>query len=881
MTTLPTGTVTFLFTDIEGSTKLVQALGEAFHDVLGRHHEIMRAAIAENGGTVVSTEGDAFFAVFDSAPSAVSAAFLAQRTLEAFPWPEGAAIRVRMGLHTGEGKLGGDNYSGLDVNRAARIGAAGHGGQILVSAVTRALVEDLAEVTATDLGEHRLKDIERPEHLYQLNAPGLPSEFPPPRTLDSRPNNLLQQLTPFIGRDREVKELSDMLSSARLVTLTGPGGTGKTRLALEVAARRMLEFADGAFFVPLAPVVDPALVPSTIAQTFELMEKGDRPISDLLCEYLGSLERLVVLDNFEQVLDAAPFVAEILASAPKVKVIVTSRAALRISGEQEYPVPPMAAPDPDELPALDVLADYDAVGLFVQRAAAVKPDFELTDEDAPAVAAICARLEGLPLAIELAAARIRLLGPAEIVERLDSSLTFLKGGSRDLPARQQTLRAAIAWSYDLLDDAEKALFRRLAVFAGGFEFGAVEAVCNPGDELGIDTLDCLESLAEKSLIRRFESDLGASRGRMLVVIREYALDALRESGEYDEIRGRHARYFSALAERAEPEMTGAENWPDRLELDNDNLRAVLQYCIDGGDLEIGLFLAGRIWRFWHLRGHIAEGREWLERLLAHPNAQAATAARAKAQMGLGSITYWMGDYDVTRAHYEGGLKIYEELGDEAGIGDALFNLGYAAAVVKDWATAAERQRAARAIRERLGDRAGMAWAAAAGGLAASFSGDQETAEDFGNQARGTFRELDDWYGEMFAEYVLFLVARARKDFLRAIESSRDFFEISRDNGDLSGIAGGLDLYADVLVSLGYYDKALRLHGAAAHIKEVLGAAAPEALIDVCDPRVEARGHLSDEVIEATWAEGFALEAEEALALALKEQETAPSDMSGH
>jgi len=866
---LPTGTITFLFTDIQGSTKLVQSLGSDFHELLNEHHRLMRAAIDAHGGIEVSTEGDAFFVVFESAPSAARAAIAAQRSFAEHDWPGGTEVAVRMGLHTGEGTLSGDNYGGLDVNRAARISSAAYGGQILMSATTCSLVKNVVEdIRITDLGEHRLKDIDALERLMQLSAPGLRAEFPEPRTLDARPNNLLTQLTPFVGRDREVKEIRDLLRQTRFVTLTGPGGTGKTRLSLEVASRALLDFRDGAFFVPLAPVVDPGLVATTVAARLELREQGGGSVADDLKEHLRDKELLLVLDNFEQVLDAASFVSELLQVAPKVKILVTSRSVLRVNGENEYPVPPMAVPDPDSLPPLEALSHYDAVDLFCKRAAAAVPGFELTADNAPAIAAICRALEGLPLALELCAARVKLLAPKEILKRLEHSLEFLTGGSRDLPQRQQTLRDAIAWSYELLDEAQRKLLQRLAVFVGGWDYDSAEAVCNPGGELGRDIFELLGELADNSLIRRFESDLGESRFRMLVVIREFALAEL-EGSELDALRDRHLDYFSDLIERAEPEMTVKEDWPDRLELELDNLRAALQYCLDTGAVETGFLMGGGSWRFWHLRGHVAEGRSWLRRLLDHPDGPARTPARAKALMGCGSLDYWAGDYGSTTTSYEQGLEIYRELGDEAGVADALFNLGYAAAVMRDWVTAAKRQSEARSIRERLGDRAGQAWAAVAEAVATVQMGDLEPSEELARHAERTFIELGDWYGESFANYVLFLAAREKGDIEGAVARSRRQFEMSHDHGDLSGIASGLDLYADLLTKRGHHENALRLGGAAASIKDSLGVAAPTALVDVCDPREEARGSLPDHNIDQLWDEGGELSPDEAVALALK------------
>ncbi len=868
--TLPTGTVTFLFTDIEGSTRLVQQLGEEFHRVLDEHHALMRGVVDEGGGVVVSTEGDAFFVVFPSASAAARAALAMQRVLADRSWPGGVDVAVRMGLHTGEGHLAGDNYGGIDVHRAARIAGAAHGGQIVLSASTKALVDGaIKDARLTDLGEHRLKDLERTEHLYQLSAPELRSEFPALRTLDARPNNLLIQLTPFIGRESEMGDVIEMLRNHRLVTLTGPGGTGKTRLGIEIAAVMMLEFADGVFFVPLATVVDPSLVASSIGHVFELKEQGDRPMLDIVKEYLRDKEMLLALDNFEQILDAAPLVADLLACAPGLKVLVTSRAVLHVSGEHEFAVPPMAIPDPEDLPPPEALGRYDAVDLFVQRASAVRPDFTLTESNAQAIAAICARLDGLPLAIELAAARMNVLAPAEILGRLERSLSLLTGGARDLPRRQQTLRDAISWSYELLEDSEKALFRRLGVFVGGWGFDAAEAVCDPDGELGIEMFDALASLADKSLIRRYETELGQSRFRMLVTIRSFALEQLQNGDEYEAVRRRHAAHFYELVRRAEPELTGKGEWADRLEFEIDNLRAVLQFCIETRDTETALMLGGCAWRFWHLRAHIAEGLQWLNELLAMPEAQERTAGRAKALMGAGSLTYWQNHFEITRGHYEEGLAIYRELDDRPGMAEALFNLGYLAAVDQDYPTSAARHSEARAISEALDDRSRQAWAAEGAALASTFSGDQEKARRLATEALEIFRELEDWYGELNSLFVLFMAARADGDLDGAREIMRADLEIAQSNRDLTGIAGALDLFSDVLLDLDSYEDAVRLAGAADRLKEQLGGGAPPTLVGVRDARRHCVGVIDDATIAAAWEDGRAMSPEDATAYALK------------
>src|SRR3989440_4470750 len=549
---LPTGTVTFFFSDIEGSTRLIQQLGERYPDVLLAHHTVLRQALAEHGGNELRTEGDSFFIVFGSALDACSGAAAAQQALQSHAWPEGGRVQVRIGLHTGEATLVGNEYLGLDVHRAARVASAAHGGQVLVSETTRALVDHVlpSSLTLKDLGLHRLKDLARPERLYQLNIDGLPGEFPALRSLEATPNNLPTQMTSFIGRDDQVREGRELLSRARLLTLTGPGGTGKTRLSLQIAADVMDQFPYGVYFVPLAAVQDPELVPAAIAQALAISSTGGRRPIDALLEHLHDKRTLLVLDNFEQLLPAAPLAIMLLEGSPGLRVLVSSRSVLRVYGEQEFPVPPLAVPDLKALPSLSALSQFEAVRLFIERAVAVKPDFRATNENAPAIAGICERVDGLPLAIELAAARIKLFSPQALYTRLEKSLSALGTGARDLPGRQQTLTGAIAWSYELLDPALQRLLAMFSVFARGAGLEQAEAVCGPVEEVGADVLTGLEELADQSLLRR-QPDFDEPRLVMLQTIREFAAERLEETGEADLVRDRHAAAFAALAEGAE------------------------------------------------------------------------------------------------------------------------------------------------------------------------------------------------------------------------------------------------------------------------------------------------------------------------------------------
>jgi predicted ATPase/class 3 adenylate cyclase len=525
MNHLPQGTVTFLFTDIEESTHLQQQLGDRYAGVLAELRQLLHAVFRVWNGHEVDTQGDAFFVAFARATDAVWAAVEIQRILAAHVWPHGVMVRVRIGLHTGEPSLGPEGYVGLDVARGARMMSAGHGGQILLSQTTRDLVEQHLpdDVSLQDLGAHRLKDLQHKSHLFQLVIADIPSAFPPLKTLDSHPNNLPIQPTALIGREKEVATVERRLrrEGVRLVTLTGPAGIGKTRLGLQVAAELADRFPDGVYFVNLAPTSDSEFVVPTIAETLAIKEIAGHSLLDLLKAWLREKQLLLLLDNFEQVVGAAGQVAALLATCPKLKMIVTSRMVLRVQAEHEFAVPPLALPDPRSVPDLGTLSQYEAVALFLQRAQAVKPEFQVTNASAPAIAEICIRLDGLPLAIELAAARIKLLPPQALLARLGQRLDVLTGGARDAPARQQTLRDTIAWSYQLLDAVEQRLFQRLSVFAGGCTLQAVEAIGAVFGDTAGQVFERVASLIDKSMLQQTEEQGEEPRLLMLETIRAY------------------------------------------------------------------------------------------------------------------------------------------------------------------------------------------------------------------------------------------------------------------------------------------------------------------------------------------------------------------------
>lgn len=862
-------TITFLFTDIEGSTRLFERLGEGYPPLLREHMTILQEAVAAEQGRVFGTEGDAVFASFSSAACAVAAASTAQRLLASHTWPDGVNLRVRMGIHTGEVVASGDDYVGIDLHRVARITAAGHGGQVVVSKTTQSLVAGAlpTDTKLADLGEHRLKDLSRPEHLFQLDISGLPGSFPPLRTLDSIPNNLPTQLTSFVGREREVREASQLLSTSRLLTLTGPGGTGKTRLSLQVGAEMVDAFSGGAFFVPLAATRDPESVPSAILQALTLQEVGGRPPAEILTEHLREREVLLILDNFEQILAAGPFVSQLLRGAPRLKVLVTSRAALGVSGEQEYPVPPLGVPDPAHLPDPAALSQYESVALFILRAMAVKPDFAVTNENAPAVAEITTRLDGLPLAIELAAARIRVLSPQAILARLGDRLGLLAGGARDLPARQQTLRGAIAWSYDLLNEAEQKLLARLSVFSGGATLEEAEAVCGP--HLGVDVFDGLDALVGQSLLRHEEGRLGQVRFFMLETIREYAAERLEESGSTGELHRRHVSVFLALAERAEPYLTGRtqREWLDRLEVEHDNFRAALDWAVDGQEAATALRLAAALWRFWQMRGGLIEGEGWLEVVLGLPGGAGHPAARARALEAAGGIAHWRADFERAHPLYLEALAIQREFGDPAAVANALYNLSFPL-FFEDVAGATAALDESLSIYRSLDDRPGIA--KAIWGLAAAYmvNRDYERARPMIEESLAIFRNLDDPFGTGWALHELGGVALKTGDLATARSSYHEGVRIFIDAGDLSGMVFFLRDLAELAMAEGDRERSIRLLGAADAHGKSSGTGLAEQDAQMRGSLRPGEHELTGSDLAALWAEGKEMSLDEAVEYAL-------------
>ena len=870
MPELPTGTITFMFTDIEGSTRLVQEHGDRYGTLLEAHHRILREAILGSGGIVPRTEGDSFFAVFRSAPAAVSAAVSAQRALAAHPWPEDLAVRVRMGLHTGEATLGGDEYVGLDVHRAARIAATGHGGQVLVSSATAELVRTglPQDIDLRDLGQHRLKDLKRPERIHQLAIDGLMSEFPPIRSLET-PTNLPAQRTSFVGRRAEIVRVKQLLSGPGLLTLSGVGGSGKTRLALQASRELLNEYRDGVFFVELGPITDADLVPSTISDAVGVRAEGWRPALDTLRDHLREREVLLILDNFEQVIGAARDVVDLVAASPRLRVLVTSREPLHVRGERELPVPPLIVPDDRHPLVPEDLTRYEAVALFVERATAVDPAFSIGETTADEVAELCRRLEGLPLAIELAASRVRLLPPREILVRLDRRLDLLTGGPIDLPARQRTLREAIGWSVDLLGGDERALFGRLSVFAGGWTLDSAQSIADPAREPGADILENLASLVDKNLVRRLPTTLDGVRFGMFESIREFATERLEAAGEGETIRGRHAAHFLEVAEAAEPHLRGLDRRRrlDELELEHDNLRAALRRAVDRGDEQVGLRLVGALWRFWHFHGHLAEGRRWAEEVLAMPASAPRTPDRAKALIALGGLAYWQEDLPAMRRAYEEALAIARDLDDRPAIAEGLYNLSFSDAYEGDLESAVAKLLEAKTMFEGEGQDRGIAdclWLLA---IVARIEGDSTKARSLVEDSLRRHRQLGDRFGATDALHVLGRIALAEGDLTTAAATSLEALDHDGSVGNRTGMAIALDELAQVASVRGEHTRAARLGGASQSIKEVAGGHAPPPFIDLPDPREAAVDAIGEAAVDAAWKEGRSMTLEHAVAYA--------------
>ena len=739
--------VAFLFTDIEGSTRLEQAAGSlAWAGIVARHDELLRGAIEGAGGVVVKTEGDAFFAAFERPLAAAVAAVAAQRAIAAEPWPDEARIRVRMGLHLGEGRLrhgmipgAAEDYVGIAVNYAARIAAVGNGGQIVLSEPFAVAIQGglddapgLADVGIADEGLRAVKDFEEPAPLHRLVVPGAADDRRPLRTIEA-PSNLPGEVTSLVGREAEIEQLRAILAANRMVTLSGPGGSGKTRLALGLARAAAGDFPHGVWFVDLTALRDPEMVESVIASTLAVRESPERTIGQALRDYLHERIVLLVLDNLEQLLPtAAETISTLLREASRIRVLVTSRELLRIRGERGYQVPP-----------LDGAA---GVALFEDRALAQRPDLVIGAETLATIQAICERLGGLPLAIELAAARIRMLSPALILERLGHSLD-MAATARDVPERQRTLRGAMTWSHELLADPERRLFRRLAVFAGGWTLEAAQLVADPDGDLGVDLVEGLESLADKSLVRREPGAPGgpANEGEVRFglhpLLREYALERLDESGERSIVEARQARVIAQVAERAGSTILGPGGEASLAQLDREdyNIRAAISWSMANHEPAIGLRIISSSWRWFQQRGRLREARSLLAQLLGS-DADVPIDLRIAALTADGGLAYWMDDFEASRAAYDERLRLAGEAGDPGLIADAHYDLGFLSMVAQDGPTLLEHERRALELYSQAGRQEGVTRARQGLVLALFLSGDYDAANELEEANVDAFRQ---------------------------------------------------------------------------------------------------------------------------------------------
>ena len=806
MSLLPSGTVTFLFTDIEGSTKLAQAHPNEMPALLARHHEILRDAIQAQNGYIFQNEGDSLAVAFHSAMDALNAASCAQQLLQGEAWTP-APIKVRMGIHTGTAQLNEPSaptiYAGYTtLATTARIMSAGHGEQILLSGATYALVHNSlpANTELIDLGEKRLKDLLQPERIYQLNTAGLPTSFPALKTLDVSLTNLPTQLSTFVGREKEVEQIKKRLEKNRLVTLTGSGGVGKTRLSIQVASELLDGYPNGVWIAELASITDPALVAKTLCAALGLEIHRNMSPVEILTSYLHSKKLLMVVDNCEHLIYACAQLCEtLLYACPNLRIIASSREALGIDGENAYRVPSLSLSNPkDGLPTIE---KSEAVKLFVERATATLPEFKLTEANASAIAQICQRLDGIALAIELAASRVKLLKVEQIAARLDDAFRLLTGGSRTALPRQQTLRALIDWSYNLLSEEERTILRRLSIFMGGWTLEAAEYVCDNPNMLDLST-----HLVDKSLVSVDLEHGDEPRYYLLETIRQYAREKLAEHGESESIRNRHMEYFCGLIERLEPRLRG----PDQvallysLEMDIDNLRAALEWALDH-NVPAGLRLAAGLKWLWHFRNHWAEGIEWLDKLLhaedaAHSllaDSKTDTLCKAKALLVSGHLTGAVGDLEKATVRITASLALCEKMDrtDRIPLMSAGYMyLGIGALAGGDINQAKILDEKSLELSQSISNKFGIAEVQYNLLIAIAFrSREFETARLLSESLLATHQELGDPEGIAAALSQGGLVALARSDYKRAQKLFRDSIEASREMYSWGYALGGLGM----------------------------------------------------------------------------------------
>jgi predicted ATPase/class 3 adenylate cyclase len=913
MTTRPSGTVTFLFSDIEGSTRRWEHDPESMGAGFSRQEAILRGAMEAQGGYVYKMIGDAFQVAFNTPLEAVKAALEAQFALIAEPWGEMGVIKVRMAIHTGTVEERGDDYVGPLLNRVARLMSAGHGGQVLLSQATYELVRDILpeNVSLRDLGEQRLKDLARPERVYQLVAPGLDLDYPQLNTLDAYTHNLPLQLDRFIGREDEIEEVKGVFNTSRLVTLTGSGGAGKTRLALHIAADLVEAFEDGVWLVDLAPLSDPALVPQSVATALSLSEEWQRDLFDILSDYLNDKHLLIILDNCEHLVDACAQLADrLLRTCPGLVILATSREALRIPGERTYPVSSLKTPDPRYLPEFESLSQYEAVQLFIDRAVSAVPTFRIDNKNAPALAQICYRLDGIPLAIELAAARVRAMSLETIAARLEDSFHLLTRGTRTVLPRHQTLEAAIDWSYNSLSEDERTLFRRCAVFPGGCSLEAAETVCCGGSIEACDVMELLTSLVDKSLLQ-VDYSHGETRYRMLNTVRQHALEKI-DGDEFEDLRTQFIQFFLVLAEGGEQKAKwgGEHDLPKKLAADLDNFRVALAWSLEDLDSygDTALRMAGSLYYVCWTTGYLNEGRRWTERALSEiPD---IGEPRAKALTNASCIAWAQGDYSIAEVYSEESISIYRNQATEdlRGLANAIHIMGHVIFDQKDFIQGRAYFEESLSIFRQLEDKISILTLASDLGMVdyhegdypsakkhyqecleiarqgddldlvsanllrlgeiARLEGDYETASALYEESRGILSEVE-WNLFLAGNlHKLGFIAQYREDYQGAKDLFTQSLEMQEKMSNRQGIAECLAGLAGLAVISGKIEQGVRLFAGAQALLDDIGA--PMAPADCVEMERElslAREQLSEVAFSTAWSEGGKMSMEEAIASA--------------
>ena len=834
MTEPPTGTINFLFTDIVGSTRLWEKFPNQMGSALARHDTIVRSAAESNNGHVFKTVGDAFCVAFQTPRDAVQAAIEAQRGLAAENWGELGLLTARMGIHTGAAEYRAGDYFGGTLNRASRIEAAAHGGQILLSQISHELLEDdqLEGITFKSLGSHRLRNLHRPEHLFQAFAPGIENAFPPPRSMEVLPNNLPVQTTSFVGRVREIEEVQQRLEKTHLLTLMGTGGTGKTRLALEVGARLINEFRDGVWLVELAIVTDPDRVVETVAQAVGVREEPERALRETLVNFLRGKNVLLILDNCEHLLAAVSSLAtELLRACPRLKIIAASRHSLGISGETTFPVPPLGMFDVrlHELTGpniADQVSQYEAVKLFIERAIAVRPDFAVTNTNAPALAQICSRLDGIPLAIELAAARVGVLDLEQIAARLGDRFRLLRSNERGghLP-HQQTLQALIDWSFDLLSEPERILFRRLGVFVGGRTLEALETVC-AGDGLEeFEILDLVQQLVDKSLVTVEREAGGTPRYTIIESVWQYAREKLESSGEADILRDRHLDYFLRFAEKAGPHLEGPQqkDWLDRGQSERFNFRNAFEWSVLSNKPEAGYRIFSATYRLIEIRGSLKEAREVLTELMALPDDQISPQHRAEFFLAAGRIAWAADHYEESRGFHHQAQELFQQLGDEEKVGLCEMLAGFLARGDGRTDSAEQHFQRGLEVATRVNKTPYLKAGCLSGlGSIALDRGDPAAARKLKEDSLIIYEKMGDQWIIGLILWGIVQVCIVQKDYERAKSALEEWARITLDLGNRWILPYILECHASLAVADGRPEHAARVFGAAEVAREHFG-----------------------------------------------------------